>query len=121
MPERLSRIWLSETTGRPIETLRRLFADAPAGVYLIAAVAFGFVLVMRLAGLVGLVMLGVRGQWPLLLLLVGVIAYFALVHVFVGGARYRLIIEPALLLLAVLGIRDVAVWLGRRRTPAPAG
>jgi hypothetical protein len=114
-PERLSRIWMAETTGRPLETLRRLFADAPTGVFVIAGAAFGFVLVMRLAGLVGLAMLGTRRQWPLLLLLVGVIAYFALVYVFAGSARYRLIVEPALLMAAVLGMRDIASWLRRRK------
>ena len=50
-----------------------------------------------------------------MLLLVGVIAYFALVYVFAGSARYRLIVEPALLMAAVLGMRDIASWLRRRK------
>jgi 4-amino-4-deoxy-L-arabinose transferase-like glycosyltransferase len=119
--QKLSKVWLTETTGRPLETLRRVFADAPLSMYAIGAAAYLFVLVVRVAGLVGLVMLAFRRQWPLLLLLVGLIAYFALVYVFVGSARYRLVIEPALLLLAVLGFRDIARWLGRRRAPAPVG
>jgi hypothetical protein len=109
---------MTQTTGRPLETLRRLFADAPLSMYVIGAVAYVFVLVMRVAGLVGLVMVGARRQWPLLLMLVGLIAYFALVYVFAGSARYRLVIEPALLLLAVLGIRDIASWVRRRRVRA---
>ena len=116
--QKLSTIWMTETTGRPLETLRRLFADAPLSMYVIGAVAYLFVLVMRVAGLVGLVMVGARRQWPLLLMLVGLIAYFALVYVFAGSARYRLVIEPALLLLAVLGIRDIASWVRRRRVRA---
>jgi 4-amino-4-deoxy-L-arabinose transferase-like glycosyltransferase len=118
--QKLSTVWMTETTGRPLETLRRAFADAPLAMYLIGAVTYVFVLVMRAAGLVGLVMVGVRRQWPLLLLLIGLVAYYALVHIFVGSARYRLVIEPALLLLAVFGFRDIAAWLRRRRA-APAG
>lgn len=117
--QRLSTVWMTETTGRPLETLRRAFAEAPLAMYLIGAVTYVFVLVMRAAGLVGLVMVGVRRQWPLLLLLIGLVAYYALVHIFAGSARYRLVIEPALLLLAVLGIRDVAAWV-RRRKPGAA-
>jgi 4-amino-4-deoxy-L-arabinose transferase-like glycosyltransferase len=117
--DKLSRIWLTETTGRPLETLKRVFADAPLAMYAIGAVAYVFVLVVRAAGLVGLVMLGVRRQWPLLLLLVGMIAYFALVYVFAGSARYRLVVEPALLLLTIFGIKDIVGWF-RRRKPVPA-
>jgi len=118
--QKLSSIWMKETTGRPLETLRRAFADAPLAMVAIGAVTYLFVLVVRLAGAVGLVMAGVRRQWPLLLLMIGVIAYYSLVHIFVGSARYRLVIEPALLMLAVLGFRDMAGWLRRRRA-APVG
>jgi 4-amino-4-deoxy-L-arabinose transferase-like glycosyltransferase len=117
--QKLSTIWMTQTTGRPIETLRRLFADAPLSMYVIGAVAYLFVLVMRVTGLVGLVMVGARRQWPLLLMLVGLVTYFGLVYVFAGSARYRLVIEPALLLLAVLGMRDIASWF-RRRKPGVA-
>jgi 4-amino-4-deoxy-L-arabinose transferase-like glycosyltransferase len=114
--QKLSTVWMTETTGRPLETLRRAFAGAPVAMIAIGAVTYLFVLVMRVAGAVGLVMTGVRGQWPLVVLMIGVIVYYSLVHVFAGSARYRLVIEPALLLLAVIGLRDMAGWLHRRRT-----
>jgi uncharacterized integral membrane protein len=113
--QRLSTVWMTETTGRPLETLRRAFTDAPLAMIVIGAATYLFVLVMRLAGAVGLAMTGIRRQWPLLVLMLGVISYYALVHVFVGSARYRLVIEPALLMLAVFGLRDVTGWLRRRR------
>ncbi|MGE5145825.1 MAG: glycosyltransferase family 39 protein [Candidatus Eiseniibacteriota bacterium] len=118
--QKLSRVWLTETTGRPLETLKRVFTDAPLALYAIGAVAYLFVLAVRATGLIGFVMLAVRRQWPLLLLLIGLIAYFALVYVFVGSARYRLVIEPALLLLSIFGFRDLARWLARRKAAAGA-
>ena len=38
------------------------------------------------------------------LILVLLITYFAMVHLFVGNSRYRITVEPALILLAVDGV-----------------
>lgn len=117
---KLSKLWLTQSTGRPLDAVRQVLAGAPLSMYAIGAVAYGFVLLVRLAALVGLAALAFRRQWPLLVLLVGMVAYFAGVCVFVGSARYRLAVEPALLLPAVMGIREMVARLGRRRA-SPAG
>jgi hypothetical protein len=44
----------------------------------------------------------------MLLTIVSIISYFALVHLFVGNSRYRISIEPALMLLFLHGIE--AMW-----------
>ena len=48
-----------------------------------------------------------RQHWSLLLVVVAMISYFALVHLFVGNSRYRLAVEPALVLLFLYGIEAV--------------
>ena len=46
------------------------------------------------------------------------ISYFALVHLFVGNSRYRLAVEPALVLLFLYGIEAVWRRFGDRRLEA---
>jgi 4-amino-4-deoxy-L-arabinose transferase-like glycosyltransferase len=80
-------------------------------------VAIGFAVVMRIIGMIGLVALIRRRDWALLMLLASVFGYFLLIHVFNSSARYRLPIEPLLLLLALFGFDKIRSWRqqGRNR------
>ncbi len=70
----------------------------------VSVLGFVYVLALRGAGLFGLAVMVARRQWPVLAVTVGVIAYFALIYLFVGNSRYRLPVEPLLILLAVYGL-----------------
>jgi len=80
-------------------------------------IGFIFILLMRSFGLFGLLAMFNRRYWPQLLIVVGTITYFAFVHLFVGNSRYRLPIEPLLVLLALFGLDG----LRQRRSRAQPG
>ena len=73
-----------------------------------SGIALGFVLFARIVGIVGLIALARKRVWPLLAALIPFIMYFALIHLFVGNSRYRMVTEPALMFLVVIGLE--AIW-----------
>jgi 4-amino-4-deoxy-L-arabinose transferase-like glycosyltransferase len=78
----------------------------------IGAVAFS--LLARVLGLIGLVVVTVRRHWALLLVIIAVVAFKGLVHLFFGLSRYRLSVEPSLMILAVYGWQGLrSVWPSR--------
>lgn len=93
--------------------LRALAQAAPMATVLTVA-GFAYVLALRGLGLAGLVVLVRRRHWAVLLTIVAVVAYFALVHLFVANSRYRLPIDPALILLALYGLDGL--WRPRLRS-----
>ncbi len=76
----------------------------------ITLLTVGFAVVLRAFGLVGLVVLVARKYWVLVLVIVALLAFKGGVHLFYGLARYRLSVEPLLMMLAVFG------WQGLRST-----
>lgn len=72
----------------------------------ITAISVAFAVALRALGLAGLVVLARRAQWPLLLVIAAVLAFKGAVHGFYGLSRYRLSVEPLLMILSVYG------WLG---------
>jgi hypothetical protein len=62
-----------------------------------------YVIVLRILGLIGLVRMIRCREYGVLFILSGVITYFMLIALFVGNSRYRLPIEPALIIMAVYG------------------
>jgi len=98
--------------------LRALAQAAPMATVLTVA-GFVYVLALRGLGLVGLAVLVRRRHWAVLLTVVAVVAYFALVHLFVANSRYRLPIDPALILLALYGLDGL--WQARLRSGARIG
>lgn len=70
---------------------------------LITMGAVGFAVLARILGLAGLVVIALRRHWPLLLVIVCVLLFKGLVHMFFGLSRYRLPVEPLLMILAVFG------------------
>ena len=68
------------------------------------AAATGFSVALRILGLLGIIELLRRREYGVLLLLVGVAAYFAAAHLAVGRPRFRAAIEAPLLVLAMYGL-----------------
>lgn len=87
------------------------FLDGLKGRPLAAFITVGavaFAVVARILGLFGLAVIVLRRHWPLLLVIVAVLAFKGLVHMFFGLSRYRLSVEPLLMILSVFG------WQGLR-------
>lgn len=83
-----------------LEALRR----AHPAVKLLTVLGFAYVLALRGFGLAGLGVMLARRHWAPFLVVTSAIAYFALIHLFVANSRYRLPIEPVLILLAIYGL-----------------
>ena len=75
----------------------------------------GFAILARLFGLAGFAVLILRRHWLLLLVIVAVLAFKGLVHVFIGLSRYRLGVEPLLMILAVLGWQGIRAGILSRK------
>lgn len=79
----------------------------------ITFIAVAFAVSMRVLGVVGIILMIARRRWSVLVLAVGVTAYFAAFHVFNSSARYRLPIEPILFLLSLYGVETLRRVRGR--------
>ena len=81
-------------------------ADEGNGVFapVLKILATGFSIALRILGLLGIVELVRRREYGVLLLLVGVAAYFSAAHLALGRPRFRAAIEAPLLLLALYGL-----------------
>lgn len=97
--------------GSVIYALKR---SSPAAV-MITVMALAFVIVLRALGLAGLVWMFMRRHYAVLLACAGMIAYFAVIHLFTGNSRYRLPVEPALIFLALYGVDGLRARLRRER------
>ena len=74
-----------------------------AAFYGVKGVALGYALLLRLMGLIGMFEMARRGHWGLLLLCVGMVLVFMAGTALVGQPRYRLSVEPQLMVLATFG------------------
>ncbi len=72
--------------------------------YSVKGVALGYALVLRLIGLIGLIEMVRRGHWELLLLCGGLVLLFMAGTALVGQPRYRLSVEPQLMIFATFGL-----------------
>ncbi len=95
--------------GSVIDALERSSAAAVT----ISVTAFIFVIILRALGLVGIAWMFMRRHYAVLLCCAGLIAYFAVFHLFIGNSRYRLPMEPALIFLALYGIDGLRAFLRR--------
>lgn len=95
--------------GSVLDALER---SSPAAV-MITVTAFAFVIALRGLGLVGIIWMFMRRHYAVLLACSGLIAYFAIIHLFTGNSRYRLPVEPALIFLALYGIDGLRARLRR--------
>jgi 4-amino-4-deoxy-L-arabinose transferase-like glycosyltransferase len=81
---------------------------------IITIFCIGFALVLRAAGLIGIVVMVVRRHWPLLIVILALVGFKALIHLFYGLSRYRLPVEPLLMILAVYGFDGMRAVLSRK-------
>lgn len=107
-PDRLANAWFTSSQSDILGMLARFTGGASIAGALASIGCIAFVVIARILGLVGLGAMIWRRHWSLLLVVVAMISYFALIHLFVGNSRYRLAVEPALVLLFLYGIE--AVW-----------
>ena len=82
---------------------------------MITVMALVFVVALRGLGLVGIAWMFMRRHYAVLLSCAGLIVYFAIIHLFTGNSRYRLPVEPALILLAHYGVDGLRARLCRER------
>ncbi len=79
-------------------------ASASAGAMAITALALVFAMAARLLGLAGIAHLFRRRHWPLLVSVLGLLVYYMAVLLLNGLSRYRVPVEPMLMVLAVAGL-----------------
>jgi 4-amino-4-deoxy-L-arabinose transferase-like glycosyltransferase len=108
--ESLSEAWFTNAQDDLWNLLKRLFEGVPLTGLIFSAIAIGFAILTRVIGLIGLISFFNRDRLGLLLVISGFVSYFALIHVFVGNSRYRVSVEPMLMLLFLSGLN----WLRDR-------
>lgn len=84
--------------------LKKSFLENPPLGTLIVIFCAGIAIVLRFLGLVGFMTIISRHHWPLLLIIMGAILFKLSVHLFYGQSRYRIPVDPYLVLLAIFGI-----------------
>jgi len=112
--ESVSIAWFTNAQDELWPLLQRLFSDVPPVGLVFSALAIGFTVLARLIGLVGIFSLCRTNRWGLLLIIAGIVLYFALIHVFVGNSRYRVAIEPMLMFLTIGGLDQLGRLFGKR-------
>ncbi len=103
----VSATWFEASQGSVLEIVKAVLQPTSLPAFLFTLVSLGYVVVLRLLGGVGLGVLLWQRHWSIAAIIVAYIAYFALITIFVGNSRYRVPVEPALVLLAVVGAAAV--------------
>jgi len=94
-----------------IESLR---TASPAALLLTFA-AVGYAVVARILGLVGIATMIAQRHWPLLILIGSILLYWTAILLTNGMSRYRVPLEPWLMILATYGIASLwERWKARR-------
>lgn len=106
--------WFTTAQNDLRQLLASLLGSIPPAGLAFSAIAIGFTVATRAIGLLGIFSLFDRTRWGLLLVIVGFILYFALIHVFVGNSRYRVAIEPMLMFLVLCGLDSMSRFVFRR-------
>ena len=86
-----------------LELALATFLESSFPAALISIFSYLYVIALRVLGLFGLIEMVKRKEYPLMLVIVGLITYFAMMVIFVGTSRYRLPVEFGLVVLALYG------------------
>jgi len=78
-------------------------AGSPLSI-VIGVLAIGYAVGARVLGLIGLLVMVSRRDWVLLATVLGMIGYWVAIVMFNGLSRYRIPVEPALMILAAYGV-----------------
>ena len=82
--------------------------DLPYLTILILTTGFSFV--TRIAGIVGLIyLIKNRRVWPYMIVIVGVIILFTAMYLYLGQSRFRVPLEPFLMIFAVIGVYNFPI------------
>lgn len=85
-------------------------------IFVLGQILLGVTRLIQLGGLFG--GLADRSRWSVALLFAGILAYFLVINGPVGGAKYRLPMEPVLILLTVWGVEFAQAIFNKRFRPA---
>jgi 4-amino-4-deoxy-L-arabinose transferase-like glycosyltransferase len=102
-----SSAWFANAQDDLWSLLKNLVGGLPPFGLIFSGIAIGFSVAARVLGLMGLPAFFNQERWGLFLIVAGFVAYFALIHVFVGNSRYRVSIEPMLMLLVLAGLDNL--------------
>ena len=104
----LNRIWF-KTSQKHVKTMLDEFVNqASLAAIGLSLVAISFVCLVRLIGLLGICEMWRRGEYTLLITLAGIIGYFIAVHLFHGNSRYRVPVEPAMMIFTLYGLQAMS-------------
>jgi len=87
-----------------LEVALKIFTESSLVAILISVYSYFYVILLRILGLIGIIEIYKRKEYSLLVIVVGLILYFAITVLFVGTSRYRLPTEIGLIMLALYGI-----------------
>ena len=120
-PGQLTKLWFKTEQTDVLGMVREYFRSGSGLAFLATGVCIAFVLIARVLGLVGIAAIVTAKQWSLLVVLLSYISYFAFVHLFVGNSRYRISVEPALMLLFLCSFVSLySRFMDWRRQKTPA-
>jgi hypothetical protein len=100
-----------------LDSVLTALEEANIPLLVVWVLSMAYVLSLRMLGLVGLWTLFTTRQFQIVFLLIAAIAFFALVMPFYGISRFRIAVEPMLVLLAIAGIDR---WRRSRRAENPS-
>jgi len=87
-----------------LESVYDSLSNAPVGAVLISFFSYFYVIIIRVLGLLGVIKIIKMKEYSLLLIVIGLITYFAMAAIFVGNSRYRLPVEIGFVILALYGL-----------------
>ena len=90
-----------------VEAVLLTLLESKPIVVLISVFAFLYVIVLRILGIIGIISMIRNKDYDVLFILTGVVSYFMLVALFVGNSRYRLPIDPALIMMSLYGLTSI--------------
>jgi 4-amino-4-deoxy-L-arabinose transferase-like glycosyltransferase len=116
---RMNRVWFKASQSDVGGMLKMFSGEASLSALVLSAFCLGFAVIARLVGFAGFVSLIRKKEFALLMVLVGLIGYFVAVHLFHGNSRYRIPVEPAMMMLVLYGLQAMTLWYAEwRRTKA---
>ena len=87
-----------------MELVHDSLSGAPIQAILISALSYCYVIIIRVLGILGIIKMIKEKEYSLLLIIIGLIMYFAMTALFVGNSRYRLPVEIGFIVLALYGL-----------------
>ena len=104
---RLNRVWFKTSQQDVPAMLFTFFGEAPMAALGLSFLALCFAFLTRCIGFIGIFAMWRRGNYALMFTLLGLIGYFVAVHLFHGNSRYRIPVEPAMILFFLYGLQSV--------------